>query len=70
MLDNMDHKQLKESIESLKTKNYRERVLIEISGGINIKNLEKFLEFNPDIISSSKLTLFPNKVIDLSLRFD
>lgn len=69
MLDNMNPDQVKNAINLLKEKNLRANVLIEISGGIDINNISPYLEAEPDIISSSKLTQFPSEEVDLSLRF-
>jgi nicotinate-nucleotide pyrophosphorylase (carboxylating) len=71
MLDNMDPDEVRKAISLLKKNNLRKNVLIEISGGINLKNLEAYLtEDAPDIISSSELTQFPSEKVDLTLRFD
>ncbi|MGV9199800.1 MAG: carboxylating nicotinate-nucleotide diphosphorylase [Promethearchaeia archaeon] len=69
MLDNMNAKEVKEAIKLLKEHHLREKVLIEISGGINIDNIGSYLEVEPDIISTSHLTQFPSEKVDLSLRF-
>ena len=71
MLDNMTPDQVKNAVHLLKKNNLRESVLIEVSGGINLDNIVKYLNNDaPDIISSSELTQFPSEHIDLSLRFD
>ncbi|MHA1271855.1 MAG: carboxylating nicotinate-nucleotide diphosphorylase [Promethearchaeota archaeon] len=69
MLDNMTPEQVRDTIELLKKNELREKVLIEVSGGINEGNLPNYLEAEPDIISTSKLTMFPSEQIDLTLRF-
>ncbi len=51
MLDNMDRESAGKIINKL-----RGRVLIEISGGITIENVEDFARLKPDIISSGSLT--------------
>ena len=71
MLDNMNPDQVKLAIELLKKNNLRNSVLIEVSGGINLENINAYLAQDaPDIISSSELTQFPSEQVDLSLRFD
>ena len=70
MLDNMDHQQAGNAIKLLEDNNLREHVIIEISGGITFDNIEGYLSYNPDIISSSDITLNPSVKIDLSLRFE
>jgi len=70
MLDNMNPQQVGTAIQLLTENNLREQVIIEISGGINFDNIEGYLKYDPDIISSSDITLNPNVKIDLSLRFD
>ncbi len=70
MLDNMNPDQIEDAITLLKKNNLREKVLIEVSGGITPENIVDYLISEPDIISSSRLTQFPSEYIDLSLRFD
>jgi nicotinate-nucleotide pyrophosphorylase (carboxylating) len=69
MLDNMSPNQVKQAIDDLIQKDLRERTIIEISGGVTAENIEDYLVAEPDIISSSQLTQFPSKKVDLSLRF-
>ena len=72
MLDNMSPDQVEDAINILKDNNLRDKVIIEVSGGITIENFADYLMTpnTPDIISSSELTLFPSVRVDLSLRFD
>ena len=70
MLDNMSPDLAQKAITSLKTKNLRNKVLIEISGNITLKNTQDYLPLEPDIISSSILTQNPTEIVDLTLRFD
>ena len=69
MLDNMDPNQVNDAINLLKRNNLREKVIIEVSGGINKDNIVDYLK-SVDIISTSELTLFPSEKVDLSLEFD
>ena len=71
MCDNMTPQQVKESIQELENANLRKNknIIVEVSGSITLENIRKFLELNPDVISTSNLTLFPSQKVDLSLRF-
>ena len=70
MLDNMDPQLAGNAIKLLEENDLRDHIVIEISGGINFDNIEAYLTYNPDIISSSDITLNPSEKLDLSLRFD
>ena len=70
MLDNMTPNQVEDAINLLKKNNLRDKVIIEVSGGINIENIGDYLQSSPDIISIGGLTQFPSEKVDLSLRFD
>ena len=67
MLDNFTPSQIKEAISELKRLKLRKKVLLEASGGINSKNIEKFGKTGVDIISVGSIT---NSVkgIDMSLE--
>ncbi|MHA1148127.1 MAG: carboxylating nicotinate-nucleotide diphosphorylase [Promethearchaeota archaeon] len=70
MLDNMNPVQVEAAINLLKNNNLRDKVLIEISGGITQKNFSNYLDSEPDIISTSEITQFPFEKVDISLRFE
>ncbi len=70
MLDNMNINRVEKAFNLLHQENLRNKVLIEISGDINLGNIRRYAKFEPDIISTSQLTLFPNYRLDLSLKFD
>lgn len=70
MCDNMTPAQVGEAIEYLKNNDIRDKVLIEVSGGININNVIDYCQVEPDIISTSELTQNPIEKVDLSLRFE
>jgi len=70
MLDNMSPDDVEDAIRSLKDNNLRNNVIIELSGNINLDNILDYLRSEPDVISTSKLTLLPSEQVDLSLRFD
>ncbi|MFW9921985.1 MAG: carboxylating nicotinate-nucleotide diphosphorylase [Candidatus Thorarchaeota archaeon] len=66
MLDNMTPTQIKEAIEILEKNKLRDRVILELSGGINDKNIAEYANLGADVISSGALT-HSYKSIDLSL---
>lgn len=67
MLDNCTPERAKRTIEMLREKGLRNRVLVEVSGGVKLENLEEYVEAGPDIISSGELT-HSAKAIDISLE--
>lgn len=67
MLDNFTPKQVKKTIELLKKKRLRNKVLVESSGGITEKNALEFAATGVDIISLGELT-DSVKALDLSLE--
>ncbi|ACJ76346.1 nicotinate-nucleotide pyrophosphorylase [Thermosipho africanus H17ap60334] len=54
MLDNFSPEDIKEAIKIIKEK--RKDIIIEVSGGINEKNLDEYLIKGVDVISIGKLT--------------
>jgi nicotinate-nucleotide pyrophosphorylase (carboxylating) len=67
MLDNCTPERARRTIEMLRKKGLRSRVLVEVSGGVKLENLEEYVEAGPDIISSGELT-HSAKAIDISLE--
>jgi len=67
MLDNMTLDEVKESIENLKRCGLRDKVLIEVSGGVTEENIAQYAEAEPDIISLGVLT-HSVKAVDMSLE--
>jgi len=67
MLDNFTPTQIKKTIQTLKNKKLRNKVMLEASGGINSKNISKYGQTEVDIISVGSIT---NSVkgIDMSLE--
>lgn len=67
MLDNFSPSQIKKAIQALKKQKLRDRVVLEASGGIDSKNISKFVKTGVDIISVGSIT---NSVkgIDMSLE--
>ncbi|MBY8990083.1 MAG: carboxylating nicotinate-nucleotide diphosphorylase [Candidatus Lokiarchaeota archaeon] len=70
MLDNFTPDQVEDAINLLKQNNLREKIIIEVSGGITPENLVDYLLSDPDVISSGQITQFPSEQVDFSLRFD
>ncbi|MHA1532188.1 MAG: nicotinate-nucleotide diphosphorylase, partial [Candidatus Heimdallarchaeota archaeon] len=66
MLDNMSPAEVKKAIEILEEKKLRDKVILELSGGINKGNLSQYAGLGADVISSGALT-HSYKSIDLSL---
>jgi len=67
MLDNMSVKQVKEAIEIRKQMKLEKHVSFEVSGGINIENIEAYAKTGVDAISIGNLTNSVNGV-DFSLE--
>jgi nicotinate-nucleotide pyrophosphorylase (carboxylating) len=67
MLDNMTPEKVQESIAILKKNGLRDKVLIEISGGVTEENITTYAETGPDVISLGSLT-HSVKAIDMSLE--
>ncbi|MHA2393635.1 MAG: carboxylating nicotinate-nucleotide diphosphorylase [Promethearchaeota archaeon] len=70
MLDNFNPDQIQDAINVLKKNSLRDKVIIEVSGGITPENIVDYLLSEPDIISSGQLTQFPSEQVDFTLRFD
>ncbi|UCD01281.1 MAG: carboxylating nicotinate-nucleotide diphosphorylase [Promethearchaeota archaeon] len=70
MLDNLTPDDVEEAMNLLKKHNLRDKVIIEISGGITPENIIDYLISEPDFISSGLITQFPSEQVDFSLRFD
>ena len=56
MLDNMKPEEIEETIEALKREGLRDRVKIEVSGGITPENIEEYAKLDIDVISLGYLT--------------
>jgi len=69
MLDNMDTEKAKEVVLDLETRQFRELVIIEASGGISFDDLPMWSELGVDVISSSGLHCGTN-ALDVSMLFD
>lgn len=69
MLDNFSPPELKKTIDILKEKGLREKVIVEVSGNITEENLVKYASFEPDVISLGQLT-HSAKAVDISLSIE
>jgi len=67
MLDNFSPQQVKGTIVLLKREGLRNKVLIEVSGGVNNQNILKFADAGSDILSLGEIT-DSVKALDLSLN--
>ena len=67
MLDNFTPEMAQKTIFYLRKSGLREKVLIEISGGVNISNIKDYALALPDIISIGTLTHSSNS-IDFSMK--
>ena len=67
MLDNFTPEMAQKTISYLRKSGLREKVLIEISGGVNISNIKDYALALPDIISIGSLTHSSNS-IDFSMK--
>ncbi len=65
LLDNFQVEEVKKAVEFLKTQ--KKSIKIEVSGGINLDNIEEFAKAGVDYISSGALT-HSVKAVDISLK--
>ena len=69
MLDNFTPEMAQKTISYLRKSGLREKVLIEISGGVNISNIKDYALALPDMISIGTLTHSSNS-IDFSMNME
>jgi nicotinate-nucleotide pyrophosphorylase (carboxylating) len=67
MLDNFTPRQAQQTIRQITRMGLRNKVKIELSGGINQKNIRHYSRAKPDFISLGYITHSP-KVVDFSLE--
>jgi len=67
MLDNTGIERAEEIISALRSMGLREKIKVELSGGITLKNVEAASKLDVDVISSSEITMNP-KPVDISLE--
>ncbi|MGB3907904.1 MAG: carboxylating nicotinate-nucleotide diphosphorylase [Methanomethylovorans sp.] len=68
MLDNMSPGEVLRTVQTLKKAGLKEHVFIEVSGNINIGNLEEYAKTGVDIISMGSL-IHAARWIDISMEF-
>jgi nicotinate-nucleotide pyrophosphorylase (carboxylating) len=66
MLDNFSVESAKHAMSNLRELGLRNRVKVEISGGINQSNLQDFAQLNPDFLSVGSMT-HSTKAVDFSM---
>ena len=69
MLDNFSPQEVEETLKILREKGLRERVIIEVSGGVTEENLLDYARLEPDIISLGQLT-HSVRAVDISLQVE
>jgi len=69
MLDNMSPERIKEVLNALKEEKLHDKVIIEVSGGINESNIMQFANMEVDVISTGYIT-HSARSLDLSLDLD
>ncbi|HVX02540.1 MAG TPA: carboxylating nicotinate-nucleotide diphosphorylase [Nitrososphaera sp.] len=67
MLDNFSPAQAAKTIKNISKQGLRKKVIIEISGGVNHKNIRQYARAKPDFISMGYITHSP-KAVDFSLE--
>ena len=66
MLDNFKPEEVKESLNRIRNLGLRNKIIIEVSGGINLDNIHEYAAAKPDVISIGSLT-HSVQAIDFSL---
>lgn len=69
MLDNMTPDAIEKTMQEIEKEGLRDKVKIELSGGITPENLDKFLRLGGDLVSMGALTTGA-KWLDLSMRIE
>lgn len=69
MLDNFSPQQAQETISYLTKSDLRKKILVEISGGINLSNIKEYAYALPDMISIGSLT-HSSKSVDFSMEME
>jgi nicotinate-nucleotide pyrophosphorylase (carboxylating) len=67
MLDNMNPDEIRNVLNALENKGLRNKILIEVSGGINPNNIINYVETGVDVISTGYIT-HSAKSLDMSLE--
>ena len=69
MLDNFSPQQAQKTISYLKKSGLRKKILVEISGGVNLSNIKEYAYALPDMISIGSLT-HSSKSVDFSMEME
>lgn len=69
MLDNFSPQEALKTISYLRRSGLRKKVLVEISGGVNLSNIKDYAEALPDMISVGSLT-HSSKSVDFSMEIN
>ncbi len=69
MLDNFTPDEVRRCIEILIENNIRRQVIVEVSGGITLENVIEYAKAEPDVISTSQITMRPH-IVDMSLEVE
>ena len=56
LLDNMSYEKMRDTLSRLKQSGLRERLVIEVSGGVNEQSIKEFASLDVDVISMGALT--------------
>ncbi len=67
MLDNMRPADVKRAVKALKKIGMRDKVVVEVSGGIDPSNIEQYVAAGADVVSSSYMTVRA-PALDMSLE--
>ena len=67
MLDNFTVEEVKAAIRMLEREGLRSKVVVEVSGGVTLDNIEEYARAGPDVISMGCLT-HSARAIDMSLE--
>lgn len=67
MFDNMSSSQIEKAIRELTREGLRDKVILEVSGGINLENISDYAKTGADVISIGALT-HSARWLDISLR--
>jgi len=69
MLDNMDPIKVSDVLEVLERENLRDKIIVEVSGGINVDNIVQYANTGVDVISTGYIT-HSARSLDLSLDLE
>ncbi|MBS7612343.1 carboxylating nicotinate-nucleotide diphosphorylase [Candidatus Bathyarchaeota archaeon] len=67
MLDNMTPEVVKTTLEALAVHGLRDKILVEVSGGVTEENIMEYVRLGPDIVSLGDLT-HSVQAVDMSLE--